>query len=435
MEAPLPKGCAVVTHHARRRQPSPTKPTCIDLFAGAGGLAEGFRQAGYSILAGVDDDAAAAQTFLANFAESSFFQCSVADVAGKDLLYDAALRPGQLDVLIGGPPCQSFSYNNHARSTSGARSKLFRDYLRLVEALLPKYIVMENVPGILTIGKGKVLKEIIKSLGKLGYECEARILYAEDFGVPQERRRVFFIGSRLGWDNSLFPAGSHGPAPKPSIEANSFVHRWEPGRRKVKRFVTVWEAIGDLPSLKNGQNRPDGPHRRKAREGYQTAMRAKSDTLFNHVGRNISRRMLRRIETVPEGGNWRDIPRRLLPAGMKRARKSDHTKRYGRLAKRGLACTILTKCDPHWGAYVHPTDDRAITVREAARLQSFPDSFQFKGTPASQYMQVGNAVPPLMARAVARAVRAHSRRVRLLAMPRRTRGSRPKPLRVRSHAA
>ncbi len=122
---------------------------------------------------------------------------------------------------------------------------------------------------------------------------------------------------------------------------------------------------------------------------------------------NLSAKLLCRIGHVPQGGNWLDIPFKLLPAGMQRAEKSDHTKRYGRLSKRGLCCTILTKCDPHWGSYIHPLDDRAISVREAARLQSFPDRFQFFGFRTEQFQQVGNAVPPLMAAAVATAVRAH----------------------------
>jgi len=255
------------------------------------------------------------------------------------------------------------------------------------------------------------MDEIYEALGELGYECDGRVLYAEDYGVPQERRRVFFVATRLGWDDALFPRGNAGPAPKPSVAANPYVHRWARGPGEAyTRAPGIWAAIGDLPPLGNAEGEDVARYTRSPRTPYQRLMRGDQEELFNHVAPSLSAKMLRRIGHVPEGGNWLDIPRRLLPAGMKRARKSDHTKRYGRLTKRGLCCTVLTKCDPHWGSYVHPEDDRAITVREAARLQSFPDHFRFLGPRSLQAEQVGNAVPPLMAAAVARAVRGHIKR-------------------------
>lgn len=393
--------------------------TCIDVFAGAGGLAEGFRQAGFAILSGNDVDSAAGSTFRRNFPEASFFHCSVSRLTGEELLADAGLQPGELDCLIGGPPCQSFSYNNHERSRRKARARLFRDYLRLVGVLRPSCLVMENVPGILTVGNGAVVDEIYGALAELGYKCEARILYAEDYGVPQERRRVFFVATRLGWENSLFPRGTHGPSEKPSLEANEFVHRWQLVAGEPSRpFITVWSAIGDLPGLENGKGDAESQYTRAPLSDYQRQMRGGQKLLLNHVAPNLGKKSLKRIEQVPEGGNWRDIPRRLLPAGMKRAKKSDHTKRYGRLAKDGLCCTILTKCDPHWGSYIHPAYNRVISVREAARLQSFPDRFKFVGYKSDQYQQIGNAVPPLMATAVGKAVRAHILRRARQALPR-----------------
>lgn len=271
---------------------------------------------------------------------------------------------------------------------------------------------MENVPGILTIGKGRVLKEILSALAELGYKCDARILFAEDFGVPQERRRVFIVGTRDDWTNELFPPGTHGPAAKPSVKANAYVHRWEPGRRRIKNFTTVWDAIGDLPPLQNAGVWNSRTYSRGPKVEYQRELRRHANgVLNNHATRTLSKQMMARLKHIPSGGNWRDIPRRLLPAGMKRARPSDHTKRYGRPRKQSLACTILTKADPHWGAYIHPVDDRAISIREAARLQSFPDRFLFLGKPATQYVQVGNAVPPLMARAIAKAIRRRQRAI------------------------
>lgn len=384
------------------------RPTCIDLFAGAGGLAEGFRQAGWRILAGADNDPSAAATFRLNFPEASFFEEDVSALKPAKLLKECGLKPGQLACLIGGPPCQSFSYNNHARSASNHRARLFRQYLRIVATLRPKTLVMENVPGMLTIGNGRIVKEIERKLSALGYESSIKILFAEDFGVPQKRRRAFVIATRLGWEDSLFPLGTHGPSEKPSENANGYVHRWKPrSARPPHPLVTVWNAISDLPSVKNGDGAERMPYRRKPQTYFQKQARRGSPIIHNHKAPCLTPSMIRRIMAVPEGGDWRDIPRQLLPAGMKRARRNDHTKRYGRLARKGLCCTILTKCDPHWGSYVHPLEDRTITVREAARLQTFPDRFKFSDFISKQYVQVGNAVPPLLAKQVARALKKH----------------------------
>lgn len=398
------------TYFPRIVEPLPHGPTCIDLFSGAGGLAEGFRQAGFRILCGTDEDAYAGETFRFNFPEASFFQRPIRFVRSEGLLRDAGLRRGELDCLIGGPPCQAFSYNNHQRTHQSIRAGLFRSYLRIVRDLFPRVLVMENVPGILTIGDGAVVDEIYESLENLGYTCEARILYAEDFGIPQERRRVFFIATRLGWADELFPDGTHGPFPKPDPRSNPYVHHWQRQRGHRygnRRSVTVWGAIGDLPPLQNGASLEGRVYLHPPRTRLQKLLRGNERYLHNHSAPMLHTLTLERISHVPEGGSWRDIPFDQLPKGMQRARRSDHTKRYGRLKKTDLCCTILTKCDPHWGSYVHPTDQRAISVREAARLQSFPDRFVFKGPQSRQFVQVGNAVPPLLAAGVARAVCQH----------------------------
>jgi DNA (cytosine-5)-methyltransferase 1 len=384
-------------------------PMCGDLFSGGGGLAEGFRQAGWNVVFASDLDAGASATFRKNFPEASFLEGPISKITGETIMKATGLVAGQLDCLIGGPPCQSFSYNNHQRSADDERARLFRRYLKIVATLLPKTLVMENVPGMLSVGDGAIVAAIKRKLKKLGYEIEIRILYAEDFGVPQQRRRVFVIASRVGDPTDMFPDGTHGPAFKPSIEANPYVHRWEaPEGATLPSFRTVGEAIGDLPRLASGGGDHERAYGNPAKTDYQRALRGGAEKLHNHVCHALTSDMLRRIRHVREGGNWRDIPRRLLTAGMKRARKSDHTKRYGRLKRTALASTILTKCDPHWGAYVHPTQNRTITVREAARLQGFRDTFVFEGVHLSkQYEQVGNAVPPPLAAAIGAKGRVH----------------------------
>lgn len=373
--------------------------TCIDLFSGAGGIAVGFREAGWCVRAANDIDAAAGKTFRLNFPEASFFEGPISALSSSEMLRACNLKRGELDCLLGGPPCQSFSYNNHQRSAKDARAKLFRDYLRLVADLNPKTLVMENVPGILTIGDNAVIKEIKRKLKALGYDCAIGVLSAEEFGAPQRRRRVFIVASRVGSASELLPVATHRSA-RLTKKSRADV--------SLPRPVTVGQAIGDLPPLKSGESYEVRKYTRKPKTPYQVTSRKRSRVLRDHVCHDLSPAMLKRIGHVPEGGNWRDIPRRLLTAGMRRARKSDHTKRYGRLRRSGLASTLLTKCDPHWGAYIHPTEDRTISVREAARLQGFPDVFRFAdiGT-TKQYAQVGNAVPVQVARALGLAAAAH----------------------------
>ena len=370
----------------------------IDLFCGAGGLSEGFSQAGYEVLAGNDHNQIAGETFAATHRKAAFYPDPIEQIDAAELLRATGLKRGDLDCLAGGPPCQAFSVYNHQRGMHDSRSKLFREYLRIVDGLQPKWVVMENVTGIHSAGGGKAVKEILAGLGKLGYAVDMRTLHAERYGVPQERRRVFFVGNRLGLRFD-WPPSTHGPKETFSLEDARML--WEDADGGLDSYVTVWDAIGDLPRLKNGQAPGPLPYASSPMNAYQAALRAGQTEVHNHAAPGLSPINLKRMPFIPQGGSWRDIPVRLLPAGMKLARRCDHTKRYGRLMPDGLACTILTKCDLHWGAFIHPYDDRVLTVREAARLQSFPDRFHFKGPRTEQYVQVGNAVPPVLARCLA----------------------------------
>ena len=367
-----------------------SKFTAIDLFAGAGGLSIGFEQAGFQILAANDFDSHSENTFLESHPKATFLPGPVEKIKAREFLSVAGIERGELDCLIGGPPCQAFSVYNHQRGMHDERSGLFREYLRIVSGLLPKFVVMENVTGITSVGKGRAVDEIHSRLKKLGYRVEHNILRAEEYGVPQERRRIFFIGTRLDVPIS-WPKVTHG---NPEDLFSS----------KLKPFVTVEEAIGDLPPLGISEGDEEQDYAVEPITDYQLLMRKGSRKLHNHIAPFLAEINRKRLKYIPQGGSWRDIPTELLPAGMKRARRCDHTKRYGRLDPNGRASTILTKCDLHWGAYIHPDQDRTLTVREAARLQSFPDRFRFSGPRVEQYRQVGNAVPPLLARSVAREV-------------------------------
>ena len=220
-------------------------------------------------------------------------------------------------------------------------------------------------------------------------------------GQSSSQKHDIGLASRLGVPDEMVPNSTH----QSGAPRNKKLPKPKKG---LKRLVTVWKAIGDLPPIPNGGGETPGRDSIAPFSGFQRAARKGARKLYNHACHALTQVNLDRVVHVPEGGNWRDIPRNLLPAGMQRARLSDHTKRYGRLARNGLASTLLTKCDPHWGAYIHPTQDRTISVREAARLQGFPDAFQFAGSSLSKhYEQVGNAVPVPVAEAFGHAVSRH----------------------------
>lgn len=356
------------------------KHTAIDLFCGAGGLSAGLEMAGFEVLAGNDLFDAAGRTFSNTHPRAKFFPGPIESLSVDALMEATGLKPGDLTVLAGGPPCQAYSIYNHQRGMHDARASLFKEYLRIVDGLRPQWIVMENVTGIYSVANGKAVRTIKSEFAALGYNVKDAVLKAEEFGVPQERRRVVFIGNRIGAPIE-HPEPTHGPG-------------------RSLHYNTIRDAIGDLPPINNGEDPGRVPYLNVEQSPFQRAMRANAATVSQHAAPKLGKANLERLPHIPPGGSWRDVPYNLLPAGMKRAKRSDHTKRYGRMTWGGLSCTILTKCDIHWGAYIHPDQDRAISVREAARIQSFPDWFEFSGSRTDQYVQVGNAVPPLLGKSI-----------------------------------
>ena len=267
---------------------------------------------------------------------------------------------------------------------------------------MPKAILIENVPGIVSLGRGTVVQEIYNYLHKLGYSVDHKILFAAHYGVPQMRYRTIFIAIK-GRDIKI-------DFPQPRYNANgvsNFTGAKELCIKILPIFsqnllphTTVWDAISDLPEIIPGEKKEKLPYPTPPKSEYQKKLREGCDFIYNHYSSRLGKINLERLKYIPQGGSWRDIPFELLPAGLKRARRSDHTKRYGRLHPNALCSTILTKCDPHWGSFFHPYQDRVLSVREAARIQSFPDSFVFKGNITQQYEQVGNAVPPFLAKEI-----------------------------------
>lgn len=318
--------------------------TLIDLFAGAGGLTHGFRSAGFKPVYAVEVDKQAAATYRANFGDHIF--------VGR--IEDVEVVPVRADVIVGGPPCQGFSPLGKMSPTERhpELNGLWREYFRIVEQVGPTAFVIENVPEIL---KSKEFEGIKDTAVRLGYELAHGVLNAADFGVPQRRRRAFIVGLRNGVPS----------LPQPTGEA-----------------ATVRDAIGDLPLTPDGVNW--------------------------HIGRNPTPLSLERYKCIPPGGNRFDLIKKRPDLAPKcwLDKPSGSTDVFGRLEWDKPALTIRTEFfKPEKGRYLHPSADRPITHREAARLQTFPDDFIFIGSKVEVARQIGNAVPPRLAAAVARALK------------------------------
>jgi DNA (cytosine-5)-methyltransferase 1 len=379
----------------------------IDLFCGAGGITQGFHQAGYNCLYANDLMPEAIDTFRHNHPSTRAECKSIEKVNAADLRQSLGIQRGTLDAFVGGPPCQGFSINAPNRFLNDPRNSLFRHYARFVEEFAPKTFVFENVPGLLSMADGAIFEKILHVFSELGYQLSVKILFAPHYGVPQERWRLILLGSRFG--EITHPSPTHFAKGRANFRGGGSL-TLQPNTADAINLapaVTVGEAIRDLPRLNMGEGAEEVGYTIDANSPYALRLRSPDGVTFNHVAAKLSKQNIERMQHVPPGGSWRDIPHELLPRGMQQARKSDHTKRYGRLNFDGLSSTILTKCDPHWGTVFLPDQNRTLSVREAARLQSFPDNYRFLGSRVSQYVQVGNAVPVLMATAIAKAVREH----------------------------
>jgi DNA (cytosine-5)-methyltransferase 1 len=383
--------------------------TTLDLFCGAGGITEGFRRAGFECLYANDINEWAIETFRANHPTTLADNRPIEEVDVVRLRRELGIEKGELDVLVGGPPCQGFSINAPDRFLEDPRNSLFKHYIRFVDEFQPKSLLFENVPGMLSLGGGVIFQRILEALREHGYNTSVKILFAAHYGAPQARWRTIILGTR-GAAAPEHPAPTHYATARANFKGGStMTFRLEPllDERVLKPAVTLAEAVGDLPRLKMGEGGEIVTYDKAPHSDYARMMRSGETVTYNHFAGMLSAQNIERMKHVKPGGSWRDIPWELLPKGMQKARKTDHTKRYGRLHNDGLAGTVLTKCDPHWGAVFLPDQDRALTVREAARIQSFPDSYKFLGPRVAQYEQVGNAVPVLMAERLADCIREH----------------------------
>jgi DNA (cytosine-5)-methyltransferase 1 len=358
-------------------------------------------RAGWDLRLAVDVDPACGMTHQANL-PGEFLSADLRAVELDKMMATAGVAHGELDLLFAGPPCQGFSIIG-SRVLWDPRNNLYREVLRLAGGLRPQCVVIENVPGLVNLAKGAYLRAILEGLGELGYETACAELLAAQYGAPQMRWRLLIIG----WRKDLgIPAGYGFPRPTVgSPKIGELLPNCTIPARQLEGFVTTAQAISDLPPVGAGEEvtryvgPPSGP--------YQEAMRAGlHDELYNHYAARLSAANLARLERIRPGQDWRDLPREMLPPGMQRALRKDHTRRYRRMTWDGIPRAVITRFrDPKSGEYTHPEQNRTITIREAARLQGFSDRFVFHGSRSSQYDQVGNAVPTQLAFAVAAEIR------------------------------
>lgn len=317
----------------------------VELFAGAGGLSLGFEKAGFKNIFSVEYDPLIAKTYRLNFPNNKLICEDIKKITNDEIRN--LVKDSKVDVIIGGPPCQGFSMAGRVGRSfiDDERNFLFKEFVRFVSVVRPKIFIMENVSRLAIHNKGKTINEIVSEFEKLGYQVQYKVLQSAEYNVPQKRQRIFVVGTRnLEFS---FPAGK-------------------------RNFISVSEAIGDLPKLKSGEK----------------------SNVPNHIAMNHSNQMLEKMSFIPDGGNRNSIPVEIRP-------KSGDSRKYIRYNSKLPSVTVTGDMRKIF----HYNQNRALTNRELARLQSFPDNFVFVGNSISIQQQIGNAVPPNLSYAIAKEVR------------------------------
>ena len=405
---------------AGNRGAATTKPNAgfVDLFGGAGGMSLGFKMAGFRPLATLDSFGPGNDTYRRNFTgvPPGNVVCADAGAPGaiEEFVAATGLKRGDARVVIGGPPCQGFSVAGRVKLASlgnvgGARANprfiddprnlLYKSFIKFIERIGPDVVVMENVTGMISYKNGDVVKEIERNLAELGYtNCDHRVLNAADYGVPQMRNRVFFMATKRGLTVS-WPKPTHVQKTRSATIDTA---------KPPKYHVTAWDAIRDLPRIE----RP--PKNSKAKDlqlkyskpascDFQRRMRGSMIKVGNNATRWHRKKDLEVFDNMEPGDRWAD----LTPGDKRKIGYNDDSfnDKWRRLPLNRPSWTVTSHLSKDGYMFIHPKQNRTISVREAARLQSFPDRFVFEGSRSSQFKQIGNAVPPLLARAIARSVR------------------------------
>lgn len=355
---------------------------CVELFAGSGGLGTGFHNAGFNIISANDVWEPAGKTYVANHPDVKYIVKDIAQLTGDELLEDTGYSKSDVDVIIGGPPCQGFSTLGK-RFIDDPRNKLFKEYVRIVNDIRPKFFVMENVSGILSMEGGKVLENILNSFQEIGYKLEYRLLNAAEYGVPQQRERTIFIGTRTDVE-IRYPKKTHSLNGDPNL----------------KKALTLWDAIGDLPQsdeeeITSYTNEPTNDFQKKIRNGATELVNHKPPT-HNEKAKNM-------MKYIPMGKSAWDVedimPKEFMPtSGYGNTYARLNANEPGMTITRNFACISSSRC-------IHPYLNRGLTAREAARIQSYPDNYKFLGTKSDIHIQIGNSVPPILGEAIGNTIK------------------------------
>ncbi len=357
----------------------------IDLFCGAGGFSEGLYQAGIQTRIAVDFDEQAIHTFSHNHPKVRTICADIAKLNPKNLLAKAELEKGELDLIVGGPPCQGFSLAG-SRLPDDPKNKLVLEYKKIVKGVMPKFFIFENVPGIMSMESGKVVEALCNEFRELGYALSVEVINAADYGVPQSRPRFIMIGSREGIKVG-FPLKTH--------SENGNKYKISLLDQKLPSYVTVKDALFDLPNIYQGEGGETMPHSEDPQNEYQLARRGRREpgTIYNQRATRHCERIVERYSMITQGCNNKCLPEEM------RTKKNNVFKIHEDSPSRTVTCNFRTDL-------LHPWNPRGLTVREAARLQSFDDDYQFFGNLTrkakwvTQDDQVGNAMPPLLAKAL-----------------------------------
>lgn len=388
----------------------------IDLFGVPGGMSLGFKMAGMKPVGALDIFESGIETYRKNFRETPDENIVCADASKNNIIEkfrkQTSLKPGEVDIIIGGPPCQGFSNvgrikiaslvkkgqrngrSSDSRFIDDKRNHLYKSFIKFVEEFKPKAIVMENVVGMTSYKEGRIIEQIKEDFQSAGYpNVEYKVLNAIEYGVPQFRKRVFFIATKNNMSIS-WPKQTH--FPKSEFDRKSLLSN-------MKDYVTVGDALGDLPSLKlpekgikikdsekKYKKPPDNEFQKYARNGH--------GTLHNNVTRWHRDKDIEVFKNMSQGGRWCD----LSDEDREKIGYSDKSfnDKWKRLSNDEPSWTVVSHLAKDGYMFIHPTQNRTISVREAARLQSFPDWFVFYGSRSAQFKQIGNAVPPLLAMAI-----------------------------------
>lgn len=375
----------------------------LDLFSGAGGLSTGFSMEGFEISGAIEFVRVYAETHRANFPKAATQNSDISALSPSDYSRLSGIKPGDVDMIIGGPPCQTFSSIGTPKLKSllgkevltDPRNYLFESYFEYVRYFKPRAFLMENVPQLITKYGGELFRRIENEISDIGYSHEVRVLNAADFGVPQTRRRMFIAGMKSGETNPYyFPHPSH-----QSMQASD-VNLELAFDSPLPLYTTVFDAIGDLPKVFDGCRIDELPYSKSRNlTSYQKSLRNKIGRVRNNICRMSNERAKAVFSHMKQGDRYMDLPaeiRQILPF-----REDIFHDRLKRLDSSKPSWTVLAHIGMDGYMYIHPHENRTLSVREAARIQSFPDNFIFLGNMREQYIQVGNAVPPLLAKALA----------------------------------